>query len=114
MTSFNTSIKKKDSQENKIVSAYEVMEVVTQTCYAGTQVFYLCRPLFRFYTKDYSFKEPEKRNVLTDILHGEKMDVKFREDEVRACAQEIVDIIKSLWNSAKPLSYDLPHNNQRT
>ena len=79
--------------------ALQVLEVVTQSCYAGTQVFYFCRPIIGHREVEL-FKE--KRDYVWRIDHGlSKNDhemgwQKYREDELLKAPQEILDIITQI------------------
>ncbi len=78
---------------------YEVMEIATATCYAGTQNFYSCRSIIIQNHKSYD-KMEEK--ITQSIHHSIAKDgsitpawQKFREDELIVAKQELIDIILS-------------------
>lgn len=84
----------KNVSKERGVDGYEILEIITQTCYAGTQIFYQCRPFFKLYKKDYT-RDIGNVNTLIDILHGEKMDIRLREDELKECPQDLIDFMKN-------------------
>ena len=76
---------------------YRVMEVVTQTCYGGTQVFYDCRMIIA--SKQFEgFKE--KGPFTWEVEHAVRAEgheracgtFRYREDEVIDLTQEQKDI----------------------
>lgn len=77
-------------QEAKL--ALQVMEVITQTCYAGTQIFYLCRPLF---AKRHKWSESWKWTIGhgTAKMPNDAGWTKYREDELHIADDETIAII---------------------
>lgn len=77
----------------------EVMEVVAQTCYGGTQVFYLCRAIIC--QKEFKEKWKESGDFNWNVTNGisKQGDInnmgweKFREDELIELEQDRIDII---------------------
>ena len=89
----------KQEDDGRQALAYEILEVRTVTCYAGTQVFYECRGLIGIYKSDYA----EGKNVkkLVNIAHDislftkDKEMQRFRGDEIVECPKEIADLIRA-------------------
>lgn len=87
----NNLVKRKFDKQlmGKKLFCLEVMEVISQTCYAGTQVFYLCRPVYA-----------ENNRNEWDVFHGVNATSdnqtgwrKYREDELVQCSDEEIKII---------------------
>jgi hypothetical protein len=85
-----------NNQDNEI-TAMEVMNVQSETCYAGTQVFYLCRHIV---AKKTSNDKWDKNSVSHwNVGHGiENTDFslawkKFREDELIEATEREIEII---------------------
>src|SRR5262245_56378563 len=76
--------------KNKII-CFEVMEVQTQTCSAGTQIFYLCRLLIA----EKLFRSEEWTvGIGMSGPHGEESGLKkFREDELVQAPDEVIYIL---------------------
>lgn len=78
--------------------AYEVLGINTETCYAGTQVFYTCRAIVG--EKKYKSYMKEENDFKWVVGHGvAKKDgewgvSRFREDEMVECPKEILDILR--------------------
>lgn len=94
----NNLVKRKfDTNSKNKMSALEVMEVITQTCYAGTQVFYLCKPVIA--QKEFKDKWKEDGEFSWVIVHGISQEEnqpgwrKYREDELVEAPKEVIDII---------------------
>jgi hypothetical protein len=72
-----------------------VMEIHTNTCYAGTQAFYLCR---LYTTAMHNIGENMPPTILTLHSVGDKAnDIgwnKYREDELVNASQDEIDILK--------------------
>lgn len=83
--------RKMDVDTEEKITLMQVMEIDTNTCYAGTQVFYKCRILFLSKTRD-----PEKP---WRIGHSVSKDPKqmgwetYREDELKKAPTSIVGLI---------------------
>jgi hypothetical protein len=84
---------KYDKDDTHTFYLNEIMNVITETCYSGTQVFYLCRGIYksRRYRNDYDRSESNE-NYEYAIFHqvrGESSNSlnsgyqKYREDELR-------------------------------
>ena len=89
----------KDGHDAFIAS--EILGVQTDTCYAGTQVFYLCRNLMLQKKRDFEYKgdEVEKKHKW-EVNHAISGDTKgqiplqgYREDEIVECPKKFIDII---------------------
>ena len=68
---------------------FEVIEIQAINCYAAAQIFYTCRPLHVITEFDWQ----TKTKSITDVVSGRPKDneyCKFREDELKVCAEEIV------------------------
>lgn len=94
----NNLVKRKfDTNSKNRMSALEVMEVIAQTCYAGTQVFYLCKPVIA--EKEFKDKWKEDGEFSWVIAHGISQEEnqagwrKYREDELIEAPKEVIDII---------------------
>lgn len=78
--------------------AFEVMEVISNSCYAGTQVFYLCRQLVA--VRKYDIKRNEDRWVNGHAINRQDDSstgwLKYREDELIAAPQEVIDVFLGL------------------
>lgn len=75
-------------------SAFEVIEIVTNSCYAGSQVFYKCRMI-------HSVTEERLSDIYeivdfgpTGTSNGEY--VEFREDELKPCEETLALQIKNI------------------
>ena len=93
----NNLVKRKfDTQSRTQMNCLEVMEVISQTCYAGTQVFYLCRPIIA--QKEFKNQYKEEGEFTWTILHGISQEEnksgwrKYREDELIECPKEEMDV----------------------
>lgn len=82
-----------DTPRRESITVLDVMEINSQTCYAGTQVFYTCRPILlnRIY-------KPDGWEVSHAIGNedGSTGWVKYREDELLLCSKEVIDIVHSV------------------
>jgi hypothetical protein len=91
---------------SKVASAYEIEEIITQTCYAGTQVFYDCRSLHLVYETE--FKENARIRKVVDCAHainsesGRVATVRFREDELKDCPEDLINEIKNFLKPTSP------------
>jgi len=83
---------------SKIIVRYEVLYISTETCSAGTQIFYRCRPIQ--ITEQENFKEPSV--VIHDVISSDMIPVNraggqgecfFREDELLPCDEAMLKII---------------------
>lgn len=84
---------KYERRGEKKVTALEVINIITETCSAGTQIFYVCRPLV---ASNLAYTGEPKWHVSFGILRSESTDmaiVKLREDELIAATEEISNII---------------------
>ena len=62
---------------------YEIIYIHVETCSAGSQIFYTCRPLFINRDKDYASDEVKTSIRCAD--NTQLKDIRFREDEVSPC-----------------------------
>lgn len=73
-----------------------VMEIQTQTCYAGTQIFYLCRSALIERKVNKWAKEPKEEIEVHFMVPKDSQDTgwkRFREDELRIADQQVIDIL---------------------
>ena len=78
---------------------YEVLFIDINTCSAGSQIFYTCRPIF-IERLIVGYGE-EKREVIS-VFPVDGQDVskcKFREDEVVDCDAESIALISAITNN---------------
>lgn len=85
-----------DNHGDKEKFAFEVMEIGSNTCYAGTQIFYTCRPIVVI--KEFKVKYKEDGEFTWEVYHtsyknNESGLERLREDELVELEQETVDII---------------------
>lgn len=82
-------VKRKFDREDQNINMLEVMEVISQSCYAATQVFYLCKIIRAHRFRDQPWK----------IEHGIGRDDnatgwrKYREDELIEATKQEIDIV---------------------
>lgn len=98
--SVNDLVKRKtDIDPKNKMYIIQVMEVQSQTCYAGTQVFYLCRTLI--FEKEYKKRFTEEGEFEWKVAHGVSVNsaqtgwTKYREDELSEAPKEAIEILKS-------------------
>jgi hypothetical protein len=80
----------KTHKNDKGCIAMEVLYIHTETCSAGTQIFYNVR-LFYTVTEGYGDKK-----LVTDIAYStdeHARGLRFREDELIECPQEVIDVL---------------------
>jgi hypothetical protein len=74
-----------------LLLALTVLDIKTETCIAGTQIFYICRALYQHRKSKFSIKEDDE---LVEIGYsGVSEATKLREDELQICPEEIIKII---------------------
>ena len=93
--------RKFDSNGNKYFHIFEVLEIITNTCYAGTQFFYLCRPITG--SKEYKEKYKDSGEFKWIVRHvignnanhtpGKLYAEKYREDELVLAPKRVIDIV---------------------
>lgn len=94
----NDLVKQKFSNCGNKFHAFEVAEVLTQTCYAGTQCFYQCRAIIA--SKEYDNNFNKSAGFTWDIFHGISSQdgglgwQKLREDELIELTEEEAAIFK--------------------
>lgn len=82
---------KYNKQKMGVLQAYEVLQIQTETCYAGTQVFYMCRAIILNIEKDYTKDGTKKYWSLAHAInsnHSQMAWDKFREDELVAASDK--------------------------
>lgn len=82
-------------QTLKKINLFEIMEIITQTCYKEAQVFYLCRAL--------QFDENYKQEWITGhgVSKEDSMKIgwyKYREDELIELSDELKAKIEEIKN----------------
>lgn len=88
------------SPEQSNIVVYEVQFIHTETCSAGTQVFYTVRPIIITYQPNFS-KIKEEAKKLRSVEHGVTKDgtvgtlPKFREDELVDCKDEFLNLLQT-------------------
>lgn len=90
-------------------SCMEVLYISTETCSAGTQVFYTVRPIHVVQTKDYSEVQTNGRYPMKlEVRHafypnnvGTQGSARFREDELIPCNRELAAIVRNEQSEAK-------------
>ena len=94
----NNLIKHKfDTGEKAGHTLFEVLGISTDTCYAGTQIFYTCRPILLI--KIWKDKWKEEGEFDWEVKHGvsgkdgHNALQKYREDEIVEAPNELVDIV---------------------
>ncbi len=73
---------------------YEIQFIHTETCSAGSQVFYLCRPIAILYSEHYL--DNAKVIELSDFDLRKPRDgeyQKFREDEIVPASKNLIEIM---------------------
>ena len=99
-TKFNVDYllsRKHDVMPDDVFTVLEVMEILTETCYTATQIFYLCRLI----KANKEFEKPyDKSTEYTWIIghhagHGDNSSglKKYREDELILCSDEYRKIV---------------------
>lgn len=80
----------------KLPVAFMIYQIETATCNAGTQVFFICRPVHFTYELHFNKDNPKER-IIEDVAfggYGDKEFVKLRSDEVQPCDPSIVEEIR--------------------
>ena len=98
-TKFNVNdlvLRKFDTKVDMTIPALEIMEVIIQICYAGAQIFYLCRAVVAKQEKEGYGKDATTHWV---VFHGVGKDDnttgwrKYREDELVIADEETTNLI---------------------
>lgn len=82
------------------ISSLEIMTIITETCYASTQVFYQCRHLFAKKVFENEYKK--EGDFIWKVAYGISKDdnkigwAKYREDELIESSEGDQAIIKGL------------------
>lgn len=84
------------SQTSEIESVYcfEIIDINTGTCMAGTQVFYVCRSIHGILSIDYI--DGKKVKSYKDFLIGSGAKGEYttlREDEIVVAPKEVIDLV---------------------
>lgn len=103
-TKFNVNelvLHKYNGGRNKRIVGYEILEIVSQSCYAGTQIFYLCRAIIA--EKILISPFDEDKGFVWTIAHATSNDpsapmawTRFREDELVTASLTDVEILTGL------------------
>lgn len=104
-------VRKYDKGSEELKMALEVLEIHSQTCYAGTQFFYQCRIIVLEKERETKIgiawlskeerEEKEKQPRAWTIRHGQSRQEgqlgweRYREDELQECPSEIQEQIQS-------------------
>lgn len=89
--------RKFDTKQKNVIIGLEVMEIFSQTCYGGTQIFYLCKVIECHKEFEKSYKEEGEFKWV--VGHRMGIDIhdmgwkKYREDELIEASQEFIDIV---------------------
>lgn len=93
----------KNTALNEAVAAYQIMEVRSQTCYAGTKIAYELRALVAKASFAWDKpsgekgKLPESIRVIT--YEPSLKTLLLREDEIKPCSKEVAHQIKEIQES---------------
>lgn len=82
------------ANRGKSTARYEVLFIDINTCSAGSQIFYMCRPIV-ITTKEIGYVEEGK--TVTTVLPSDTVDIskcRFREDEVIDCDPETLELLR--------------------
>lgn len=80
--------------ENEVLCCFEVIDIHTGTCMAGTQVFYDVRAIHGITKTDYS--SGKKVTTYTDFAIGSTSKgeyTRMREDELIEAPKEVIDLV---------------------
>jgi len=86
-----------ERSKSESLICFEVMDVNTQTCMAGTQVFYVCRPIHGLIKNEYvdgEFVVSFVNLAVGATTRGEYGT--FREDELVAASNEVIELVRPL------------------
>jgi len=91
-------MKLETSTDHPVLSILNVQEILTQTCIAGTQIFYDCRVLNISREIDLYSETKDIRSYTYRVSHHTKVSnqghFRYREDEVVTITKEHKEIIK--------------------
>jgi hypothetical protein len=76
-----------------VLCCFEVLDIKTTTCMAGTQVHYVCRAIYKHSRAKYINGERVLNTAFYPSGTSNGEYVTFREDELVAAPKEIVDLI---------------------
>jgi hypothetical protein len=80
--------------KNDLLLCFEVIDIKTGTCMAGTQVFYVCRSIHGM--TDTNYIEGKRVTTYTDFTAGSNSKgeyITFREDEIIEAPKEVIDLV---------------------
>ena len=82
------------SEKNDSLCCLEVIEVKTGTCMAGTQVFYVCRPIHGITEKEFIDGKMVKKFVDFNMAFTSSGEYcTCREDELVAAPDDVIDLV---------------------
>lgn len=89
---------KTERRDNSRLHAMVIMEIVSQTCYSGTQLFYLCRVLTGEKVHEISYDKKSPFVWIIGHIQGSNVNdggyKKYREDELIESSKEVKSIIE--------------------
>ncbi len=89
----------KEQERGSVSVRYEVLFIDINTCSAGSQIFYTCRPVFiERMILGYGEDKREVKSVFP-VDNNDMSKCKFREDEVVDCDAESLALITSITNN---------------
>lgn len=95
---------KYDSNKKDMICLLEVLTIMTEACYAGNQVFYLCRAIIAHKELNLPLRKEDEESDTWFLAHGVHSSDdfkigwrKYREDELIAAPKEE----KEFFNKAK-------------
>lgn len=94
----NLLLHKFTNTKNANITALEVIFVNTETCSAGTQVFYMCRPILVMTKKDWEEGKAIFKKIVEHAVGQRDFEGcwhKYREDELIAAPQDVIDLVLS-------------------
>lgn len=84
--------RKYDSNDTTIMVC-EIIEIVPVVCIAGTQVFYITRPIMLNRVPKYKDGETTYKWAVERAIYRDNTIPKFREDELIPCSDEYKKIV---------------------
>lgn len=79
---------------NNLLCCFEVIDINTGTCMAGTQIFYVCRSIHGM--TDTEYVDGERVTTYRDFAVGSNSKgeyMTFREDEIIEAPKEVIDLV---------------------
>ena len=80
--------------KNDLLCCFEVIDINTGTCMAGTQVFYVCRSIHGITNTDYV--DGKRVTTYNDFAAGSNQKgeyITIREDEIIEAPKEVIDLV---------------------